>query len=343
MLIIDNRARDSNGRSVRSASRVLDRRRRRSFGQKTKHLAAAVTAVFLAFVHVRALDARASAKAAQEAVFKAGVEVVDVSATVTDGNGRFIGGLTKDDFIVYDNGKPQEIVSFSSSRVPVSLAMLVDVSGSMTDDQLATARLAINRFVFDLLGKDDELFLMQFAGRGRILQSWTQDRERFSRALSQVGPFSFEQTGDAIGTVPPNYGSAVYDAVVTGLGFAARRMHRKSAVLLISDGRDTSSSRTLKQAQDAIRASEALVYALGVDDADTRTLRRLTDETGGRTEVVKRFKNLEEATARLAAEFTQQYLIGYAAPSRDGGWHTIKVEVRKKGAQIRARAGYTAS
>ena len=308
-----------------------------------KHLAVAVTAVLLALVHVGAPDAGASAKAAQEAVFKAGVEVVDVSATVTDGNGRFISGLTKDDFIVYDNGKPQEIVSFSSSRVPVSLAMLLDVSGSMTDEQLAAARLAINRFAFDLLGKDDELFLMQFAGRGRILLSWTPDRERFSRALSRVAPFPFEQTGDAIGTVPRNYGTALYDAVVTALGFAARRTHRKNVVLVISDGRDTSSSGTLKQAQDAIRASDVLVYALGVDDVDTRTLRRLTDDTGGRTEVVKGFTNLAEATVRLAAEFNQQYLIGYAAPNRDGAWHTIKVEVRRKGSQVRARAGYIAS
>src|SRR6187549_3875810 len=107
---------------------------------------------------------------AQEPVFKAGVEVVDVAATVTDGDGRFISGLTRDDFIVYEDGKPQEIVSFSSERVPVSLAMLLDVSASMTEDQLVTARLAINHFVFDLLDKEDELLLMEFAGRDRILQ-----------------------------------------------------------------------------------------------------------------------------------------------------------------------------
>ena len=285
---------------------------------------------------------------AQEPVFKAGVEIVDVSATVTDGDGRFVSGLTKDDFIVSDDGQPQEIVSFSTARVPVSLAMLLDVSGSMTDDQLATARLALNRFVFELLGKDDELFLMQFAGRVRILLPWTRDRERFSRALAQASGFSFERTGDKIGTVPPNYGTAVYDAVAASIGIADKGMHRKKAVLLISDGVDTSSSRTVQQAQDAIRSSEILVYALGVDSGlpggvDTRALRRLTDETGGRTEVVKGFDNLEEATARLAVEFNQQYQIGYAAPNRDGRWHSIKVEVRKKGSHVRARAGYAAS
>ena len=292
---------------------------------------------------------------AQEAVFKAGVELVDVAATVTDGDGRFISGLTKEDFVLSEDGKPQEIVSFSSERVPVSLAMLLDVSSSMTEDQLATARLAINHFADNLLDTQDELFLMEFAGRGRILQSWTRDRGMFSRSLARakkepVDPDVAEQPD---GTVAPmNWGTAVYDAVATSLGFAAKGGNRKKAVLLISDGVDNSSRRTIKQVQDAIRASEVMVYALGVEAAsgsaktivDTRTLRKLTDDTGGVTEVVKGFRNLDKATARLADEFNQQYVLGYASPSRDGRWHTIKVEVRKKkGSKVRARAGYIAS
>lgn len=307
-------------------------------------VALAITAALLTLVHA----------SVQDAVFKAGVDVVDVAATVTDGNGRFISGLTKDDFTVYEDGKRQEIVSFSSDRVPVSLAMLLDVSASMTEDQLATAREAINHFVFDLLAKEDELFLVEFAGRGRILQPWTRDRDRFSRALARAKELPLGPD-DAQSLPGPSYGTAVYDAVATSLGFAAKGANRKKAVLLISDGMDTSSRRTIKQVQDAIRASEVLVYALGVDGGgstafgslpagvDKGALRKLTDETGGRTEVVKGFKNLDKATAQLAAEFNQQYVIGYAAPSRDGRWHTIKVEVRKKGSKVRTRAGYVAS
>ena len=311
-----------------------------------------------ALVAVTAVLAIANA-GAQEPVFKAGVALVDVAATVTDGDGRFISGLTKDDFVVSEDGKRQEIVSFSSERVPVSLAILLDVSASMSEEQLATARLAINHFVFDLLDREDELFLMEFAGRDRILQNWTRDRELFSRGLARakqlrLDPIVEEQPDGTL--APQNVGTAIYDAVATSLGFAASGIHRKKAVLLISDGFDTASRRTAKQAQEAIRASEVLVYALGVDgggsaafgslpsSVDTRVLRRLTDDTGGRTEVVKGFKNLEKATAQLAAEFNQQYVLGYAASSkRDGRWHTIKVEVRKRGAKIRARAGYVAS
>jgi Ca-activated chloride channel homolog len=325
---------------------------------KVALVAVTAAAAVLTLIHASALGARALPKAAQEPVFKAGVELVDVAATVTDGDGRFISGLTRDDFIVYEDGKPQEIVSFSSERVPVSLAMLLDVSASMTEDQLVTARLAIDHFVFDLLDKEDELLLMEFAGRDRILQPWTRDREMFSRALARakqvpLDPVVAEQPDGTV--VPQSVGTAIYDAVATSLGLAAKGMNRKKAVLVLSDGDDTSSRRTIKEVQDAIRASEVMVYALGVDgggsasfgslpaSVNTRALRRLTDETGGRTEVVKGFKNLEKATAQLADEFNKQYVIGYAAPNRDGRWHTIKVEVRKRGSKVRARAGYVAS
>jgi Ca-activated chloride channel family protein len=282
---------------------------------------------------------------AQQAVFKGGVDLVNVTATVTDGDGRFIGGLTPQDFVVYDDGKPQEIVTFSRERVPISLGMLLDVSGSMTEDRMTTARAAINRFVFDLLSSDDELFLGEFAARLRMLQTWTRDRQTFSRALDRARKGS---TGSMA------FGTSVFDSVFTSLQLASEGVHQKKAILILSDGKDNSSRRTVQQVQRGIRNSEVLVYALGVDGGDdglwgedgvdSRALRKLTDDTGGRTEVVKGFKNLEKATARLAEELNQQYQIGYAAPpARDGRWHEIKVEVRKRGAKVRARAGYFAS
>jgi Ca-activated chloride channel family protein len=291
----------------------------------------------------------------QETVFKAGVDVVTVPATVTDRDGRFITGLTRDDFVVSDDGKPQEIITFSSERVPVSLGILLDVSGSMTEDRMATARLAINHFAFSLLRPDDELFLTEFAGTGRMLVPWTTDREAFTRALAGARMTPLPPVGST--GISGNWGTAVFDAVDTSLGFAAEGVHPKKAVLVISDGIDTSSRRSSSDVQKAIRASGILVYALAVDASDepgpfgvvddgvdARALRGLTDDTGGRTEVVKGFAKLAESTARLADEFNRQYVIGYAAPaSRDGRWHSIKVEVRRRGATVRARAGYVAS
>jgi len=306
------------------------------------------TAALLALVNTRA----------QEAVFKAGVAVVEIAATVTDGDGRFVRGLTKDDFIVSDDGRPQEIVVFSSERRPVSLGVLIDVSVSMSDEQLAIARSAIDQFV-ELLGDENQLFLMEFASRGRMLQDWTRDRQLFSLALARANqvpltPIDRSQSTAVGRTI--NSGTAVFDAVASALDFAGKGTHQKKAVLIISDGLDTSSKRTVSQVQSAIRASEVLVYALGVEGGltmtpiggtygrvDARSLRKLTDDTGGRTEVVDGVKNLAKAIARLAEEFNQQYVIGYATPpDRDGRWHDIKVEVRKRGTTIRARAGYFA-
>ena len=291
------------------------------------------TATLLAII-----DARA-----QQPVFRAGVDLVKVTATVTDANGHSISGLTRDDFLVYDDGKPQEIVTFSSERPPVSLGMLLDVSASMTDERLATARAAIDHFIFDLLGKEDELFLLEFAARGRMLQTWTRDRETFSRALSGAKGSSM------------NLGTALFDAVKTSVAIAADGANQKKLVLILSDGKDTSSLAKVKETQEAIRKSEVLVYALAVDGSDVKfdadagvdatTLRKLTDATGGRTEVVRSFNDLKDATARLADELNQQYAIGYAAPaSRDGRWHAIQVDVVKKpGAKVRSRGGSFAS
>lgn len=286
---------------------------------------------------------------AGQAVFKTGVDVVNVTITVSDDDGHFIRNLRQEDFVVYDDGKPQEILSFSFDRVPVSLGMLLDVSGSMTEDKMAPARAAMSRFAYDLLRPDDELFLAEFSGKGRLLQTWTQDRGTFERALDRTNKGNLRS------------GTALFDTVSAALPLAANGQWPKKALLVLSDGKDTSSRIPVKVVQESIRRSEVIVYALAVDDAggsglfgsavfgggsgvDAGALRKLTDDTGGRTEVVKGFRNLDRATERLASELDQQYMISYAAPAaRDGRWHSIRVEVKKRGAKVRARAGYTAS
>jgi Ca-activated chloride channel family protein len=264
-------------------------------------------------------------------VFRSGVDLVHVTATVTDSHGRFITGLRKEDFTVLDDGKPVEILSFAAERVPISMGILLDVSGSMTPDRLAAARAAINRFGYDLLDKDDELFLMTFSIRVNRAQAWTKDRDSIRRALNriQVGP-----------------GTAIFDAVRAALPEAATGIHEKKALLIVSDGDDRNSRTPIDVLQAYIRASEVLVYALGVEGNEkinAGRLRKITDDTGGRTEIVKGFRNLDSATAKLAEELNQQYLIAYSTPhDRDGHTHSIKVDVRKRGAKVRARSGYVA-
>jgi Ca-activated chloride channel homolog len=269
---------------------------------------------------------------ASQTVFRGGVDLVNVTVTVADRNGRFVSGLKQEDFTVLDDGENQEIVNFSAERVPVSLGLVLDVSASMTPEKLSAARIAIKRFAFELLSPNDELFLAQFAHRTTMLQTWTRDRDTLSRAL------------DRAETQSRTY---LFDAVRSTLPVASTGENNKKALLVISDGNDTGSRTNIERLQEIIRTSEVLVYALGVegddDDIDAKTLRKMTEDTGGRAEIVKGFKNLDKATALLASELNQQYLIAYAMPHQnDGKWHSIRVTVRQRGANVRARTGYTA-
>ncbi|MGH9240323.1 MAG: VWA domain-containing protein [Vicinamibacterales bacterium] len=264
-----------------------------------------------------------------QTVYRSGVDLVYVTATVVDRDGRFVAGLTADDFVVSEEGRPQKIVSFSAVRVPVSLGIALDVSGSMTPPQMETARAAIRRLVNDLLGPDDELFFAVFERKTLLLQEWTPDRQVFGRALD----------GAKVGGT-----TALYDAVQKLLPVVESGRHDKKALLVVSDGDDRASQISQRDLQRSVRASDVLVYALGVDGGEglnTRSLRRFTDDTGGRTEVVNGFKNLDAATTRLADELNRQYQLAYLMPgTRDGRWHPIKVEVRRKSVVVRARSGY---
>jgi Ca-activated chloride channel family protein len=308
--------------------------------------------------------------------FRSGVELVNVTATVSDQDGRFVSGLRQEDFTVYEDGELQQVSHFSNERVPVSLGIALDTSGSMTPDKMAAARGAIDRFIYDLLGPDDELFFMQFANRPDMVQDWTTDRKRISRAVASVGSAG---------------GTAMYDAIADAVPVAQSGKNRKKALLVISDGNDTNSGTSVGELRQLIRESEVLVYALGVDSTgaystrrgptiqlppmpipfpipgrrqgrfpppvgggvwtrggdervNAEALRQITDDTGGRTEIVRGFSDLDAATARIADELSKQYYLGYASSGqKDGRWHAIRVEVKNRNLTVRARRGYIAS
>jgi len=285
----------------------------------------------LALTVVAALPAAATPDAHPQLVVRSGVDLVRVTTTVTDSAGRFIPGLVQDDFTVLDDGQPQPILSFSAERVPVSLGIVLDTSLSM-DTKLATANAAVKRFTNDLLGSDDELFLAAFHQKTWLHQTWTTDRTLLNAALAKT----------SIGA-----GTSLYDAIQLTLPIAAAGRHPKKALLVLSDGDDTSSDIRLPTLQALIRASDVLIYALAMKGDDNvlkeKNLRTITDDTGGRTEIVRSPRNLAAATAKIADELNQQYLIGYAMPhASDREWHSIQVKVRQRGARVRARAGYLA-
>ncbi|MGC4085845.1 MAG: VWA domain-containing protein [Vicinamibacterales bacterium] len=182
--------------------------------------------------------------------FKSGVDLINVTATVSDANGRFVPGLTQDDFVVYENGVRQEITSFSAERVPVSLGIVLDTSGSMAGEKMDDARSALDRFLYDLLDERDEVFLYRFSDHPVLVQDWTTDRASLSRAMKRIAP---------------NGGTALYDAILEALPLAQRGRNQKKALVVISDGNDTSSIATLREVRDAARDGEVLIYAIGID------------------------------------------------------------------------------
>jgi VWFA-related protein len=320
--------------------------------------------------------------------FRSGVELINVTTTVSDSSGRFVPGLRKEDFIVYEDDQPVELTHFSAERVPVSLGIVVDTSGSMAGEKIRAAETALERFAFELLGKDDELFVYKFSNFPTLLQGWTTDRQLIARAM---------------GRLTANGGTALYDAVIEAIPLAARGRLQKKALVIISDGNDTASQVDIRDVKQRIRESEVMVYAIGIDGdsepvrraqplpppripipfplpfprpgggrrfpslsaspqfggqggnnpwtrpanddrVNVAALRDMTDDSGGRTEIIRSARDLDPATTGIADELSKQYYLGYPSTGKkDGRWHSIRVELRNQAFRVRARRGYTAS
>jgi Ca-activated chloride channel family protein len=316
--------------------------------------------------------------------FRSGVELINVTATVTDRDGRFVPGLRKEDFKVYEDDQPQTITHFSAERVPVSLGLVVDTSNSMAGEKIVAARRALARFL-ERLGPDDEVFITKFGDQVEHLHDWSRDRASLREALRQLRPHG---------------GTALYDGVSDAVEKAQDGRNRKKAVVVLSDGHDTTSHTSVGDLKALIQQSEVLVYAIGIEGnggsrftlmsgrggggqqfppigrpfprpggvprwppttrpptiprgrvmrgdygLNVRALREFADQTGGRTEVVEEFDDIDPAVASIAEELSQQYLLAYVPPrsEKDGKWHEIRVEVDKRGHTVRARRGYLAA
>jgi Ca-activated chloride channel family protein len=233
-----------------------------------------MVASFRAVVAVSAvLGAVAVAPAGRSAVrasgqdgfqFKSATDLVNITATVSDATGRFVPGLRKEDFQVYEDDKLQSVSHFGAERVPVSLGIAIDTSESMAGEKMRAAREALNRFC-DLLDANDEIFLYRFSDQPVLVQGWTGDRRLLSRA---------------IGRLTPGGATAMYDAVAEALPLAESGRHQKKALVVISDGNDNSSHVPATELKRMIERSEVLVYAIGVDgDTDPDLFRRVPPRT----------------------------------------------------------------
>ncbi|HEY7288043.1 MAG TPA: VWA domain-containing protein [Vicinamibacterales bacterium] len=265
--------------------------------------------------------------------FKSGVELISIAATVTDGEGHLVTGLPREAFEIFEDGEKQTVAEFTNERVPVGLGLLLDVSDSMFGKRIKDARAAVDRFLFDLLDPSDEFFVFAFNHRPKPLTAWTHAQEEVQRALASV---------------QPSGGTAIYDTILESLPLMAKRSKQRAAILVISDGADTASTATNRDVRSALLRSDAFVYAIAIDSPERQaintrvnvdTLRDLTSESGGRTEVVHNTEDLSDATARIAEELNSQYVLGYySSHPVDGRFHSIRV--RSAGYRVNARHGY---
>jgi Ca-activated chloride channel homolog len=270
--------------------------------------------------------------------FQSGVDLISVTATVIDREGHLVTGLPADAFEIFEEGERQAITQFTNERVPVSLAVLLDVSDSMFGQRLVDARLAVERFLFELLDKNDEFSVLAFNHQARALTRWTQAPEVVKTAMATLKPFG---------------STALYDAVLTALPMMDTRAKQRASVVIISDGADTASDAALREVRSALVRSDAFVYAIAVDPPAKRAinetvnvsaLNEITGGSGGNTELVHQTSDLVAATARIADELNSQYVLGfYSKLPLDGSYRSLRVRATNPEYRVRARRGYVAT
>jgi len=289
-----------------------------------------------------------------QAQIKVDVQLISVIATVVDGKGRAVANLKIDDFIVDEDGQPQTIKHLApTADLPTSIGVILDASESMRS-KMATAQRALDRF-FSMMDNDDEIFLMTFARRASLIADFTTHRTTLTNALMTA--------------VNISGGTSLYDSLYQALEKVKDGRYQKKAVLLVTDGEDTTSLTRFDKALQNIREAEMLVYSIGIKGApafdlgtdplsgesrsspqnnttvDMKVLNRFGEASGGRAWEISEAsfgKNLDGVLATIAAELRGQYSIGYYPnhPVRDGKWHSVRIRMKNPEYIARARKEY---
>ena len=280
---------------------------------------------------------------AQRAPFRSSVDLVSLPVTVTGEGGKYIGGLSAEDFTIFEEGKPQSLSLFERESSPLAVSLLIDSSGSM-QHELGQAQKAASDFVARLR-PGDVARVVDFDRRVQVLQGFTDNRELLDLAIHRLA---------ARGST--SMYNAIYIALRERGGLASPQTERirRDVVVVLSDGEDTSSLVTFDQLLDAAKRSQTVIYGIGLGlGAEPRrrhsmppevALRTLARETGGRLFLPKDGKGLSDVYTAIAEELASQYVLGYTSnnPERPG-WRRVTVRVVRPGAQARTRPGYYAA
>lgn len=273
-------------------------------------------------------------------LIRARADLVIVPVTITDNMNRPVTGLDRDNFQLFENKQPQEIKNFSSEDSPVSIGIIMDVSGSMAN-KLERARDAVHQFC-DASNPQDEFFMVTFSDAPRLATDFTSRPEEIENALLEA-----QSRGR----------TSLLDAIYMGIHKMKDARYSRRALLIISDGGDNHSRYTDRDVKSAVREADILIYAVGTYDRYATTqeellgpelLQNVAGVTGGQAYTLSNVVEMPEVTRAIGTRLRHQYMLTYSPQtrSRDGKWHKISVKLRlpKRSSFLRvsARTGYYA-
>jgi VWFA-related protein len=291
---------------------------------------------------------------------KVNVNVVQLFFNVKDKHGALIPNLGKNDFEIYEDGKPQTIKYFTAeSNLPLTIGMMIDSSGSQRN-VIDMEKEVGGAFLKQILTEKDEAYVLSFDITVDLLQDFTRDTQRLQAALNKA-KVNVDYTSGGIpgmggGPVPQrgnSPGTLLYDAVyLSSHDMLSKEVGRK-AMIVLTDGQDEGSRLKIQDAIEAAQKADAIVYVLlcadrgfygGFGYSGEGDMRKLTEQTGGRViNVGNKFDKLREAFNQIAAELRSQYNVGYTPTNdkKDGTYRKVEIKT-KQGYKIQARAGYYA-
>ena len=292
----------------------------------------------------------------EDQVIKVEVNLVNLYFTVRGTHGGYVSDLKQDDFDVYEDGKPQTIKTFArETDQPLTIGLLVDVSGSQ-QNLLEDERAASARFFEQVLRKKDMAFLLSFGVESELLQDFTNSHTLLDRALRDM------RMNAGVGGITPTTvptaarGTVLYEAVWLASNEKMRTEVGRKALVLITDGDDQGSRTRPPEALEAAQKSDSIIYVILYEDPHFHDfvgrgsaegeMRKLTDDTGGRTFRVGGRTRLSDVYNQLQEELRSQYVIAYTStnPERDGRFRKIEIHVKnRKDVKVQARKGYYAT
>jgi Ca-activated chloride channel homolog len=274
--------------------------------------------------------------------FRTGVDIVSLNVTVTDSASHYVTDLDQPDFAVFEDGVKQELTFFTRRQQPIALSLLLDSSASM-EDKLQTLQTAAGNFVRRLKPKDLAQ-VVDFDSKVEVRQGFTENQQELDTAIQRV----------AAGGSTSLY-NALYIALkeLRKIRAVSEEEVRRQALVVFSDGEDTSSLVSFEEVLDLSKRSETAVYTIALRGVDTQTkgfreaefvMRQLAQETGGRSFFPARLEDLNGVYSQIADELASQYTIGYTSKNqrRDGAWRRVVVQVSRPNATPRAKKGYYA-